>query len=58
MNQREATREQIASFMASQEVWRERDAQQREQERAELTRWLNYKAARDREQEEARQHRR
>jgi hypothetical protein len=48
MKAKAATREQIENFRASQRVWREREAEARERETAELGRWLEYRAARER----------
>jgi hypothetical protein len=49
MKAKAATREQIENFRASQRVWREREAEARERETAELGRWLEYRAARERD---------
>jgi hypothetical protein len=47
MKAKAATREQIENFRSSQRIWREREAEARERECAELARWLDYRAARD-----------
>jgi adenylate kinase family enzyme len=53
LEQKAATREQMASFMESQRAWRDREVAQREREEAELARWLDYREARERDQEAA-----
>ena len=53
MKAKAATREQIENFRASQRIWREREAEARERETAELGRWLEYRAARERDFERA-----
>ena len=53
MKAKAATREQIENFRASQRLWREREAEARERETAELGRWLEYRAARERDFERA-----
>ncbi len=53
MKAKAATREQIENFRASQRVWREREAEARERETAELAGWLEYRAARERDFERA-----